>query len=624
MASVGKKFVNDPDKIVSEMLEGLVNVCNPGRLIKLPGHDVVLRADVSTVKQRQVTLISGGGSGHEPAFAGYVGEGMLTAAVCGGVFASPASSAVLEAIRATCGPSGCLVLVMNYTGDRINFGKAIEQAKAEGFNVRMHVVADDCALPRDKGITGRRGVAGAILVAKVAGAAAEAGLSLEEVMTETAAAAQNVGTLGVALTTCTHPGKQPSSRLDADTIEIGLGIHGEAGIKQTGLQTADALTDVMISAVVDPEGEGGEDYLPLAPGQRVAVLVNSLGATPPMELLLIARRATSNLKGRGARVERVYCGAFMTSLDMAGASVTVMRVDVLSLARLDAAADTPGWRDAHGTRSKRPPHTSLPDISAAISAGMDASTSQGRDGSRSHQGPAVFPGEWSAVERATRAATAALIAAEPELTKWDCIAGDGDCGTTFKRGAEALLDDLDGGRLPKEDLRTLLRALSDSVGESMGGTMGGVLQIFFSAGEASLSSLKPPGSTAGCAGREGGEAGGGGGGGGGDGVGAAWCRAFVAGVEGVEFYGGAKAGMRTVLDAIVPAAEVFQSNGPSGGCFGEAVAAAEEGAESTCNMEALAGRANYVAAESLMGVPDPGAKAAAYALRAILETLISA
>ncbi|CAN0509298.1 unnamed protein product, partial [Ectocarpus sp. 8 AP-2014] len=130
---------------------------------------------------RQVTLISGGGSGHEPAFAGYVGDGILTAAVCGGVFASPAASAVLEAIRAACGPLGCLVLVMNYTGDRLNFGMAVERAKAEGYNVRMHVVADDCALPRDKGITGRRGVAGTILVAKVAGAAAEAGLSLEEV-----------------------------------------------------------------------------------------------------------------------------------------------------------------------------------------------------------------------------------------------------------------------------------------------------------------------------------------------------------------------------------------------------------------------------------------------------------
>eukprot|EP00752_Nemacystus_decipiens_P007043 g6316.t1 len=602
-STVSKKFINDPDHVVQEMLESLVNVCNPGRLSKLPDHDVVLRADTAVVKQRQVTLISGGGSGHEPAFAGYVGEGMLTAAVCGGVFASPTASAVLEAIRAACGPPGCLVLVMNYTGDRLNFGMAVERAKAEGLNVRMCVVADDCALPRDKGITGRRGVAGTVLVAKIAGAAAEAGLSLDEVVAETEAASQNVGTLGVALTTCTLPGQEPSSRLDADTIEIGLGIHGEAGIRQTGLQTADKLTDAMISAIVDPESEGGQDYLPLSPDERVAVLVNSLGATPPMELLLIARRAASNLKGRGARVERVFCGPFMTSLDMAGASVSVMRVDAPTLARLDAPTDTPGWRDAHGTRSKRPPHElppydSLPSTPtvAAGAAGSASSTSQAQIGG-------ICPGQWVTVEKAIRAVATALIASEPELTKWDCIAGDGDCGTTFKRGAEALVADLEAGRLPEGDLRMLLRALSDSVAESMGGTMGGVLQIFFSAGDAALSSPTPEV-------EKGGEA---------EGAGTAWCRAFVAGVEGVEFYGGAKAGMRTVLDAVMPAADVLRTQGPAG--FEEAVAAAEEGADATCSMEALAGRANYVAAESLKGVPDPGAKAAAYALKALLKAL---
>ncbi|CAN0375609.1 unnamed protein product, partial [Discosporangium mesarthrocarpum] len=173
-----------------------------------------------------------------------------------GVFASPPASAVLAAIREACGPHGCLVLVMNYTGDRLNFGMAVERAKAEGLKVVMHVVADDCALPRDKGITGRRGVAGTVLVAKVAGAAAEAGMSLEEVLAETTAASSNVGTLGVALTPCTLPGRPASDRLDAATIEVGLGIHGEPGMERTGLKTADELTDRMISAVVDPLEKG--------------------------------------------------------------------------------------------------------------------------------------------------------------------------------------------------------------------------------------------------------------------------------------------------------------------------------------------------------------------------------
>eukprot|EP00037_Helgoeca_nana_P030497 m.377545 g.377545 ORF g.377545 m.377545 type:complete len:239 (-) comp28206_c0_seq4:1591-2307(-) len=202
-------------------------------LRKVVGHNVLVRADIETIRCTQVTLISGGGSGHEPAHAGYIGAGMLSAAVLGGMFASPSVGAILAAIR-TCtvrGAPGCLLIVKNYTGDRLNFGLALEKARADGLDVEMVVVADDCALPRDKGITGRRGVAGTVFVHKVAGAAAETGLPLDSVHAEAMSAADSVGTLGVALTTCTLPGQPVSDRLSGSKIEIGLGIHGESGIR---------------------------------------------------------------------------------------------------------------------------------------------------------------------------------------------------------------------------------------------------------------------------------------------------------------------------------------------------------------------------------------------------------
>ena len=185
---------------------------------------MLARVDYASINSTQVVLISGGGSGHEPAHAGFVGDGMLTGAVLGGVFASPSSAAVLSAIKALAGPPGCLLIVKNYTGDRLNFGIAMEKARAAGIKCEMCIVGDDCALPKDKGITGRRGIAGTLFVHKCAGAAAAAGKSLEEVTAEARSAAEDVASMGVALTTCTLPGAATNTRLDGDVVEIGLGI----------------------------------------------------------------------------------------------------------------------------------------------------------------------------------------------------------------------------------------------------------------------------------------------------------------------------------------------------------------------------------------------------------------
>lgn len=238
-----KKFTNDPKDVVEEMIEGII--ATTPSVIQIEGFNALVRSDIEVVRAQQVTIISGGGSGHEPAHAGYIGQGMLSGAVFGGMFASPSVSAILATIK-TCtfpGAPGCVLVVKNYTGDRLNFGLALEQARGAGLACDMVVVADDCALPRDKGITGRRGVAGTVFVHKVVGAAAEAGLSLPEVVAEARAAAASVGTMGVALTTCTLPGTKPSDRLADGLIEVGLGIHGEPGTRRCEALAADRLVD---------------------------------------------------------------------------------------------------------------------------------------------------------------------------------------------------------------------------------------------------------------------------------------------------------------------------------------------------------------------------------------------
>src|SRR5262245_42186979 len=244
-ASAMKKLINRPEDVVEEMIEGLA-AAYPG-LQRLPGQTVLVRADLPDAAERPVAVISGGGSGHDPAPAGYVGRGMLSAAVAGDVFTSPSPDAVLAAIRATAGPAGVLLIIKNYTGDRLNFGLAAELARAEGMAVETVVVADDVALRGTVEPSRRRGIAGTVLVHKVAGAAAAAGLPLAEVAREARAVATSIGTMGVALGPCTVPAAgHPGFVLGDDEIELGLGIHGERGVQRTSLRRADELVDTLL------------------------------------------------------------------------------------------------------------------------------------------------------------------------------------------------------------------------------------------------------------------------------------------------------------------------------------------------------------------------------------------
>lgn len=554
-----KKLLNDPRRVVREMLEGQVALCPQQAL--LADEDVVLRA--GRAPQGEVAILSGGGSGHEPAHAGYVGAGMLHAAIAGDVFTSPSVDAVLAAIRASAGPAGAVLVVKNYTGDRLNFGLAAELARAEGIPVETVIVADDVALHGTVEPARRRGIAGTVLVHKVAGAAAAAGLPLDRVTAEARAAAEAIGTMGVSLGPCTVPAAgRPGFELGADEAELGLGIHGEAGVRRIQLAPADALADTMLETILADRGLGA--------GARVALLVNGLGGTPPMELAIVARRALATLRQRGLVVERAWTGNLLTALEMPGVSLTVMAVDDDRLARLDAPTQAPAWPGG----GRIPPQ---PAIIAGPAAGPPSETR-----------PATPAGD--AVRAAALRAAAALEAAEARLTELDSTAGDGDLGISMTRGAAAIRALTDGDWA---DAPTALMRMGEVLRRAIAGSSG----PFYATALMRAARGLPASPTA-----------------------ADWASAFAAAVDTIAELGGARAGDRTMLDALRPAADAFAAGLAAGrsphAAWADAVAAAEAGAEATTRMHPRVGRAAYLG-ERALGTPDAGATAATVWIRAL-------
>ena len=555
-----KKLVNDPRSIVREMLEGQVAL-NAAQTL-LEGENVVLRADLGPPGSAQVAIISGGGSGHEPAHAGYVGAGMLHAAVAGDVFTSPSTDAVLAAIRAASRPAGALLVVKNYTGDRLNFGLAAEMARAEGIAVEAVVVADDVALRDTVEPARRRGIAGTVLVHKVAGAASAAGLDLASVAAEARAAAAKLGTMGVALGACTVPGGRPGFVLADDEMELGLGIHGEAGVRRAKLLPADALVDELLDTILAD--------LALPSGARVALLVNGLGGTPPMELAVVARRALTALRDRGLDVVRAWSGNLLTALEMPGMSLSVMAVDDARLARLDAPTGASAW----------PGSGHLGEAVRALRATAPA------------QAPPDVPltAAGLAVKRAALSAADALARAESRLTELDSIAGDGDLGLSMTRGAAAIR------ALPETAWATpaiALTQMSSVLSRAIAGSSG----PFYATALLRAARNLPD-----------------------DPVADDWAAAFAAAVSSIGELGGAKPGDRTMLDALLPAANTLAS-GLAGGtapreAWAHAVQAARVGAAATARMHPRLGRAAYLG-ERVLGTPDAGAEAVVIWLAAI-------
>jgi len=326
-----KKLINDPEAVVDEMLEGMI-AAYPGQLRRLDDTEVLVRADAPV--SGKVGIVSGGGSGHEPTHAGFIGDGMLDGAAAGEVFTSPTADQLNEMVQACDSGEGVLCVVKNYEGDVMNFETAGEMAAMEDVDVAQVVVNDDVAVEDSLYTSGRRGVAGTIFVHKVAGAKAAEGADLDEVQRVAEKMIDNVATMGVALTSCTTPDKgEPTFDLPEDEIELGIGIHGEPGTERVDHMTADEITDHLTEAVLED--------LDLDEGQEIITMVNGMGGSPESELFILNRRLQEIVDDHGLETWDAWVGDYMTSLDMMGASITVAAVDEELKELLEADADTP-------------------------------------------------------------------------------------------------------------------------------------------------------------------------------------------------------------------------------------------------------------------------------------------
>jgi len=617
-----REMLDGAEGAVGTMLEGLV-LSRPTSLAMLPGYPavkVVARADLAAYRETHVTLISGGGSGHEPAHAGLVGAGLLSCAVCGDVFASPSVDAVLAAIRAAAGPPGCLLIVKNYTGDRLNFGLAAERAQAEfGIRVGIVVVGDDAALPvEDAGAegmgfvhAGRRGVAGTVLVHKVAGHVAAEGGDLDAVRDAALAVCRATATVGAALSVCHVPGAaEDRAQVPRDAAELGLGIHGEPGFERLALPAAGGggVASFLVGKVLERMTTNG-DLFPLGvPGRgRVVLLANNLGGATAMELGVISAAAQRWLREHGCAVVRTLVGNFMTALDMRGFSLTLLRLPADAdeaqawLAALDRAVDAVGWPSGHS--GPAPPDGAVPFLDASTLGGSAATAAAA--GGEAPAAPTTPAG--AALRRALRAAGEALESpgCEVMLNAMDRAIGDGDCGSTFRRGGADLLAALGAGRLDCDDPASCVARLAD-MASALGGSTGALYSIgLYSAARSLGETASDPAQLT------------------------RWAMALDAALDAVEFHGGARVGHRTMLDALRPASSALldaATRASKGTPFDladalKAVAhACKEGAGKTALLKtAKAGRASYLA--DLQDTPDPGAAAAATWVDAVCRAL---
>lgn len=443
------QFINEKENTVTEALDGLVRASG-GQLARLDGYPhirVVVRADWD---KSRVALVSGGGSGHEPAHAGFVGKGMLTAAVCGDVFASPSVDAVLAGILAVTGPAGCLLIVKNYTGDRLNFGLAAERARAFGHKVRMVVVDDDIALPD---LPQARGVAGTLFVHKITGALAEQGADLETLARASERVIGATRSIGMSLDTCTVPGSPKEHRIPVGMVELGLGIHGEAGVEQIaydGARNAIGAVAAKLVAVMDNKPH--------------VVLLNNLGGASTLEMSVLANELLSSSIAKNLKFV-VGPAPMMTSLDMRGFSVSVYPVNDEDKALLAAPCGPSAWPGCKAVKNVIT--RELPDGLVPIQPIPSW-----------HQPTADFLIRWCHV----------LIESEVDLNALDAKSGDGDTGSTLAGAARALLNALD--RMPLADHTQLYRAIGQELSQTMGGSAGVLLAIFFTAaGDAASSGL---------------------------------------------------------------------------------------------------------------------------------------
>jgi len=542
---VAELIINNKESWVSDSIDGTLYTNKRNNLVKLDFNNDIKIIARNDWKKDKVAIICGGGSGHEPAHAGFVGKGMLTAAVCGDLYAAPSVDAVLNAIVHVTGDSGCLVVIKNYTGDRLNFGLACEKAKEMGYKVELVIVSDDISIPNNPK---PRGIAGTLFVHKVAGYYAEQGATLAEVKLIAQQTIDGTASIGIALTTCTLPGDTSESRIAKGKAELGLGIHGEPGI-----ETIDAgQCKQMVSLMADK-------LLTAHPSTCHAILINNLGGVSPIEMNVVAKEVAESSLAENAEFF-IGPAPLMTAIDMKGFSLSLLQLNDTNRAALLADTEVEAWPAAVAKRACPVLVCENRAVKIVYKPSNDVAT-------------AAIVGT----------ICQAIIDIESELNRLDAIVGDGDTGSTFAAGARKILAELTANNLPLAEPATLLNVIAEKLTSVMGGSSGVLLSIFFTA-----------------AGRQLAEQG-------------SLVTALQAGLAQMMAYGGAKPGDRTMIDALHPAFEAWQTDG-----FSAAIAAAKIGADSTVTMgKANAGRSSYLNSNSLQGTKDPGSFAVEHVFQSL-------
>ncbi|WP_072342006.1 dihydroxyacetone kinase family protein [Actinomyces urinae] len=556
------RLVNNPEEFPAESIEGFADAFS--NWVK-PVYGGVVRS--TKTPEGKVAIVVGGGSGHYPAFAGWVGPGMADGAVAGNIFSSPSGAQAYSVAKAAERGGGVLIGFGNYAGDVLHFGQAVERLRSEGIDARTLVVTDDVASASEEDHLKRRGIAGDLPTFKIAGAAAEAGLDIDEVVRVFDKANDRTRSFGVAFSGCTLPGaKEPLFHLEPGRMGVGMGIHGEPGVREDEIGTADEIAQLLVDGLINERPDGSDN--------RVVAIVNGLGDTKYEEMFVLWRDIAKRLRAAGLELVGKEVGEFVTSLDMAGVSLTLVWVDDELLKFWQDPADTPAFRVGNMAPAE------VDDRELNVTAEEVRVEQPGSEQSQKLAGKVV-----NVLERIADL----LHEKEPELGKIDAVAGDGDHGIGMARGSKAAVET--ARRLAGEGggAATVLAGAGDSWSASAGGTSGalwGALLTAFGrvlgdeAGDANL------------------------------------VDATAAGLEAVTRLGGAHVGDKTMVDAFVPAVQVLQEQGD----WRAATDAARKGAESTKDLVAKVGRARPLGEKSL-GTPDAGATSLAMIFEVITEYL---
>ena len=563
------RLVNNPADVPAESLRGFV-LANK-RYVK-PVYGGVVRS--TATPDGKVAVVYGGGSGHYPAFAGWVGVGVADGAVCGNIFSSPSGAQACSVMKAAERGAGVLMGFGNYAGDVLHFGQAIERLRSEGIQADTLVVTDDIASGAKDELDKRRGIAGDFPIFKIAGAAAEAGKDFEEVKRIFAKANAATRSFGVAFSGCTLPGADgPLFTVPAGKMGIGLGIHGEPGVSEDDLGSADDVAATLVDGLLEDRPESA--------GNRVIAIVNGLGDTKYEELFVVVGSVVDRLKAAGVEIADVESGEFVTSLDMAGISLTLVWVDGELLSYWDAPCDTPAYRKGSVGEVERD------DAELNSAAATVVVTEKGSESSQEAAGVVV-----GLLEKVSEM----LEESKDEPGKLDSIAGDGDHGIGMANGSKAAAQAARAIADQGAGVATTLSAAGDAWSDRAGGTSGALWGSLLTAIGAALGNEEAPSL---------------------DSI----TDAVIAGRSAVQRLGGAQVGDKTMVDALVPLVDAFISTDGGLKAKGEAaVAAGQAGAESTAQLVAKLGRARPLGEKSL-GTPDPGAVSLVRAVKVVVEQI---